>query len=178
MEIYCCYKVVDQADGMLLLKRGAYHRYDWDKRETLGTKSVAFGERWEVPKGIGGPIILQANLKLSLLGRLAALLYKVYPPMIHVEYRDGSAQTYCLVWRNIKSGFLVSSLPRDLKGVRQFLEKGEADPVEAISFLGGGWCFETECQLSWSRALTHPGSRPGQCPGDVAVARSGRMAAK
>jgi hypothetical protein len=178
MEIYCCYNVVDQADGMLLLKRGAHHRYDWDNRETLGTKSVAFGERWEVPKGIGAPIILEANLKLSLLGRLASLLYKVYPPMIQVEYRDGPAQTYSLVWRNIKSGFVVSSLPRDLNGVRQFLEKGEAEPVEAVSFLGGGWCFETECQLSWSRSSPNLGSPPEKCPGDVAVTQSGRTTEK
>jgi len=139
---------------------------------------VAFGERWEVPKGIGEPIILEADLKLSLLGRLASLLYKVYPPMIQVEYRDGPAQTYSLVWRNIKSGFVVSSLPRDLNGVRQFLEKGEAGPVEAVSFLGGGWCFETECQLSWSRSSPNPGSTPEKCPGDVAVTQSGRMTEK
>lgn len=97
--------------------------------EKLGTRTVAFGEPWEVPDGSSGPIILKAKLKLNPLGRLMCMLYKVYPPTICIQYRDGSVSKHCLVWQNVESGFLVSSLPRDLNGVRQFLDNGQADPV-------------------------------------------------
>ena len=57
------------------------------------------------------------------------MLYKVYPPTIRVEYKDGAVAEHRLVWQNVRSGFLVSSLPRELSGVRKLLETGEADKV-------------------------------------------------
>jgi hypothetical protein len=176
MEIYRWYDVVDQANGLLLLKRGTNPRWNWDEMEKLGTKTVAFGERWNVPESGAGPIILKAKLKLSPLGRLVCMLYKVYPPTICLQYRDGSTSKHRLVWQNVESGFLVSSLPRDLNGVRQFLEQGEADPVRAISFRNGGWWFEKECQLSWSRVSMNPGARHGEVSGPIAAISSSSMA--
>ena len=158
MEIYRWYDVVDAANGMLLLKRGANPRWDWDKMEELGSEDSCVRQRWEVPDARSGPIILKATLKLSLLGRVMCMLYKVYPPTICIQYRDGSVGKHRLMYQNVESGFLVSSLPRDLNGVRQFLENGQADPVRAIAFRGGGWWFANECQLSWSRVSMRPGA--------------------
>ena len=150
MEIYRWYDVVDQANGLLLLKRRVSSR--WDKVDKLGSRSIAFGERWEVPDGIQGPVILQAKLKLNPIGRLSSILYKVYPPRIRVEYKDGAVAEHRLVWQNVRSGFLVSSLPRDSSGVRLLLGEGEADRVRAVSFRGDHGCFEREFQVTWLRA--------------------------
>jgi hypothetical protein len=157
-EIYCRYRVVDQTNDMLLLKRGDSPRRD--QVQWLGSYTTAFGDRWEIPEDTDGQVFLQAKLKLSLFGRLMLALYKVYPPVIRVEYRDGSTENHRLVWRNVESGILVSSLPRNLNGVRELLERGQADRVRAVSFRQSGASFEKVFRVSWFRASTNPGPRP------------------
>ena len=103
MEIYRWYDVVDQANDMLLLKRRVSSR--WDKVDKLGSRLIAFGKRWEVPEGIQGPVILQAKLKLNLIGRLSSMFYKVYPPRIRVEYENGAVAEHRLVWQNVSPDF-------------------------------------------------------------------------
>jgi hypothetical protein len=149
LEIYRWYDVVEQAGELLLLERRVSPR--WDGREELGSRLIALGERWEVPEGIRGPVILRAKLRLNRTGTLSSLFYKVYPPTIRVEYEDGSIAEHRLVWQNARSGFLASSLPRDIEGVRRLFEHGEADRVRAVSFLANGRCFEPRFRVAWSR---------------------------
>jgi hypothetical protein len=166
-EIFRRYRVVDQANDMLLLKRGDSPRRD--QVQWLGSYTTAFGDRWEIPEDIDGQVFLQAKLKLSLFGRLMLALYKVYPPVIRVEYRDGSIANHRLVWRNVESGILVSSLPRSLDGVRELLERGQADRVRAVSFRQSGTSFEKVFRVSWFRASTNPGPRPREFARRVAA---------
>ena len=173
MEIYRWYRVVDQANDVLLLKRNEHARWDWNKTEKLGTKWVLSGQRWEVPESPGGPVILQARIKANVLGRLVGLLFKVYPPTIRVEYRDGSVAEHRLVWRNVEAGFVVDSLPKDVNGVRGFLENGKADQVRAVTFvLDRDWFFERTCQLSWYRASLNQVPWTREAAGTIAAAPS------
>ena len=150
MELFRRYDVVDQGKDMLLLERRTSPR--WDRVEKLGTRSIAFGDRWELPTGVAGMRLLlrQVNGEISPLGRLTESLYKVYPPVIHVEYADGSTAKHRLSWRNAESGFLISSLPKELSGVRRLFENRESDRVSAVSFHDQGG-FEQEFQISWYR---------------------------
>jgi hypothetical protein len=169
-ELIRWYNVVDQVDDTLLLKRGETPR--WDQVKCRGSRSIAFGERWAIPEGIDGHVFLQAKLKLSPLGRLKLAFYKVYPPLIRIEYRDGSTEEHRLVWRNVESGFLVSSLPRNVKGVRDLFEKGEADRVRAVSFQQGDASFENEFRVTWYRASMNAGRRPRETAGPMAAIQS------
>ena len=144
-ERYCSWNGVSRHAGM----RGR----NWD-RELL-----TFGQRWEVPQDIQGPVILRASLRLNLVGKLYSLLYKVYPPTIRVEYRDGGVMDYRLVWQNVKSGFLVSSLPRDVDTQRRFFEGGEADGVRSITFVDDNGCFVKGFHVTWLRESLSPTSR-------------------
>jgi len=154
MEIYRWYKVVDQADDMLLLQHRDSPR--WNRSDELGSKWISFGERWEVPEVVQGPVSLRASLRLNLVGKLYRMLYKVYPPKIRVEYRDGQVMDYCLAWQNVKSGFLVSSLPRDLNTQRRFFDGGEAeaDGVRSVTFLNDNGCFVKGFHVTW-RCFRH-----------------------
>jgi hypothetical protein len=80
------------------------------------------------------------------------MLYKVYPSTIRVEYKDGAVAEHHLVRQNVRSGFLVSSLPRELRGVRNLLETGEGDKVRAVPFRDNYGAFEREFQVTWLRA--------------------------
>jgi hypothetical protein len=168
MEIYRWYAVVDEENRLLLLKRRVRPR--WDGMDALGTGSLVFGQRWEVPQGIEGPVVLRAKLRLSALGRLRNALYKVYPPRIRIEYEDGTVAEHRLVWKNVRSGFLVSSLPREESGVRQLLDEGSADRVRAVTFVRDRGCFEREFSVAWSRARLST-DREGFALGNLRPAR-------
>jgi hypothetical protein len=157
IELTRWYDVEDRASGILLLKRRGAPR--WREVELVGSRALAFGERWPVPQDAGGPVILQASPRLSPLGKLTDLVFKVYPPKLRVEYEDGMIAEHVLVWRNLRSGFVGSELPRSLAEVRLLLEVGEADRVRAVTFLDEPGAFEREFRVSWSRVRLEPDSR-------------------
>ena len=68
---------------------------------------------------------------------------------------------YRLVWQNVKSGFLVSSLPRDVDTQRRFFEGGEAeaDGVRSVTFVDNKGCFVKGFHVSWLRESLSPTSR-------------------
>ena len=66
MEIYRWYDVADQVNDILLLERRSSPR--WDGMVELGSRSIAFGERWEVPENIREPVILRVKLRLNPIG--------------------------------------------------------------------------------------------------------------
>jgi hypothetical protein len=158
MEIYRWYDVVDQVNDKLLLERRSSPR--WDGMVELGSRSIAFGERWEVPDNIREPVILRVKLLLNPKGKLICALYKVYPPTIRVEYKDGSISEHRLVWQNVRSGFLVSNLPRDVNGVRLLMESRGADGVRAVTFRDDHGCFGRDFRVVWSRARMSPPRAP------------------
>jgi hypothetical protein len=126
----------------------------------LGSRSIAFGERWEVPENIREPVILRVRLRLNAIGKLSSSLYKVYPPTIRVEYKDGSISEHRLVWQDVRSGFLVSNLPRNSNGVRSLMESPGSDRVHSVTFRDDHGCFGRDFRVVWSRARMSPPSDP------------------
>ena len=154
LELARWYDLADRCGDILLLKRRRSPR--WQASRGVVARSLAFGERWEVPQCGDGPVILRARPKLSPAGKLTNLIYKVYAPRLRVEYEDGTTAEHLLVWRNLPSGFLVSDLPRDVTRVGQFLDQGAADRVRAITFLDDHGAFEKTIQVAWSRVPLFP----------------------
>ena len=59
MEIYRWYDVVDQSRTFRSCNTAISPR--WDRSDELGSKVITFGQRWEVPEGVQGPVILRAT---------------------------------------------------------------------------------------------------------------------
>jgi hypothetical protein len=156
-EIYRWYDFNDQAGRWLLLSRRREPRWR-ESSPTVGSATVAFGERWEVPAGLTPPVFLKARLRLNTLGRLTRTFYRIMPPWIRVEYEDGTVNYHRLVWRNTEEGFLISDLPRDLRAVRSLFEGGQGDRVKGVSFLGNPRFFDRQIGLEWSEGAGKPGS--------------------
>lgn len=114
------------------------------------------------------------------MGKLYSMLWKVYPPTIRVQYKDGGVMDYRLVWQNVKSGFLVSSLPRDLNTQRRFFDGGEAeaDGVRSITFLDDDGCFVKGFHVTWLRESRSTPSRSSDVPLPVAENLSNQMSRK
>lgn len=148
LELARRYDLAVRSGDVLLLRRRPTPR--WEETRRLGRRWLAFGERWEVPRGARGPIILRAQPELNALGKLTNLVYKVHAPRLRVEYEDGTTAEHLLVWRNLRSGFLVSNLPRDAARVALFLDQGTADRVRAVTFLDDHGAFRRAFRVAWS----------------------------
>ncbi len=148
LELWCRYDFAARSGDVLLLRHRQTPR--WEEARRLGRRWLAFGERWEVPRGVRGPVILRAQPELNTAGALTDLLYKVFPPRLLVEYEDGTTAVHLLVWRNIRSGFLVSDLPKDVSRVPLFLDQGRADRVCAVTFLDDQRSFRRAFLVAWS----------------------------
>jgi hypothetical protein len=132
IEMLRWYDCVDREGDLLLLQRRAEPR--WRGAERLEATALGFVKSYELPTAGDGHLFLKAKFELSLLGKLQALFYKVDPPLIRLEYKDGEAANHRLVWRNAAGGFLVSSLPRKADGVVRLFQQGSADEVVSVSF--------------------------------------------
>lgn len=150
IELYRWYDLVDGHGDKLLLERRETPR--WRGAEPIARDSVGFVQSYELPRAGDGPIFLRAQMELSLLGKLQALVYKVDPPLMRVHYSDGEAVNYRMVWRNAAAGFMVGCLPRDLGAAIQLFQQGSADEVVSISFHDPSGRFKPEVKLETLKA--------------------------
>lgn len=132
IEMYRWYDCVEGDGDLLLLQRRDEPR--WRGAERLEEAATTFAKSYTTPTAGEGLVFLKAKFELSLLGKLTALLYKVDPPVMRVQYKEGEAANHRLVWQNAAGGFLVSSLPRDVNGVVRLFHEGAADEVVGVSF--------------------------------------------
>lgn len=132
LEIYRLYDLVDGHQDLLLLQRRGHPR--WSGGDRVAAASTHLGERITIPEAAGGLVFMKANLELSLKGKLASTFYKVIPPSILIEFKNGEKARHRLVWRNTSKGFLINNLPRDLADVVNLFQKGEAQEVIAVTF--------------------------------------------
>ncbi|WP_337175940.1 hypothetical protein [Paludisphaera sp.] len=150
LEMYRWYDLVDGDGDRLLLERRAAPR--WRGAEPVAEAAVGFAQAYDVPDAAGGLVFLKVELELTLLGKLQSLLYKVEPPLMRVEYKDGTAANYRMVWRNASAGFIASSLPRDQDAAIKLFQRGAADEVVNFSFHDPSGRFKPEVKLQALRS--------------------------
>jgi hypothetical protein len=151
IEMYRWYDLVDGHGDTLLLERRATPR--WRGAEPIDEAAVGFAQAYDVPPAAaGGLVFLKADLEMTLLGKLQALVYKVDPPLMRVEYKDGTAANYRMVWRNAAGGFIASSLPRDLGAAIRMFQQGSADEVINFSFHDPSGRFKPNVKLQALRS--------------------------
>lgn len=154
IELYRWYDLVDGHGDKLLLERRESPR--WRGTESIGETSVGFVQSYELPRAGRGPVFLRAAMELSLLGKLQAMLYKVDPPLIRVEYADGTAGNFRMVWRNAAYGFMASCMPRDLAAAVRLFQQGSADEVVSVSFHDPSGRLKPEVKLEALKAGPDP----------------------
>jgi hypothetical protein len=134
LEMYRWYDVEEQIDSeYALLTRRSQPRFA--EAVPAGSQRLSFGERWDIPQVDAlDAVVLQADLKLTLAGHARETLFRIHPPWLRVEYQDGSAKMFRLVWRNAKSGFLVSDLPTYLDPVVRMWQGDRGAAVKAVAF--------------------------------------------
>jgi hypothetical protein len=153
------YRTVDSDRTTLLLQRRESPRVAFEK--PLGTAVVRLEQEIEVPREAGAVVLGQVRLRMTRLGRLLSMLYRVAPPKIEITYDDGSIVLHSMPWRNGAAGYPLSSLPRDLAEARRFLEGDTfVAPVRSIKITADPWAFEHQYELAWVRHVLTNNATP------------------
>jgi hypothetical protein len=143
--------------GTLLLHRRGGPRLGAPVAIAAGV--AAWGQRLELPAAGDDLVTMRAVLHLSAAGALREKLYRIHPPRLRIQYRDGTSRTHRAVWRNLAGGALVSDLPRDAGAVARLYRDGSADRVEAITLLGDARWFRPQFEVTFYR-LPRPAAVP------------------
>jgi hypothetical protein len=147
LELYRWYDAVEWTGWLGLLQRRTRPRFG---RPLLrGRCSLPLGKRWQLPDPGRQPLLLRAKLQLTRLGALRDKLYKVYPPTMTIDYKDGKTFRCRLVWRNVANGFFVNDLPITAEQTEAFWRRGVSAPVKSISFQADRRCFDGTVNLEW-----------------------------
>jgi hypothetical protein len=134
LEIYRWYDLAaaDYASDLLLLERRPAPRFG--EPELIESRTIEFDQELILPQAENGLLLLRADMRLNLPGKIRGLLYKQDPPWLRIEYVDGEVKWNRLVWRNLAGGALVSDLPRNLGAVSAALGGKRSDRVRALKF--------------------------------------------
>jgi hypothetical protein len=148
LELYRWYDPQEWIGQIGVLERRSFPRFE--TLVPLGGSSLPLGQRWELPDiPAENHLLLKARFQLTTAGVLWDKVFKVYPPTMVVQYKDGTTRPFRVVWRNIANGFLVSDLPVTASQTESFWRRGKGAPVEAIWFQADPACFKDTVELEW-----------------------------
>ncbi|HEY1231359.1 MAG TPA: hypothetical protein VGF26_28995, partial [Ramlibacter sp.] len=94
-----------------------------------------FGTQFRLPSS--GPLWAEIDVRPTVLGRLAGLVFKVPPLTLVMRYADGSRKTYRFVPGLARSGFLLSptvSGPRELVALQSTQARTLSAAAVPVSF--------------------------------------------
>jgi hypothetical protein len=128
--------------------------------EALASSLTHWSVKIAVPQG-RAPLILSADVRESLYGRIRSLLFRLDPVWIEITRRSGRTERYRTVPGNLATGVMVNALPRNLTELNLFGRPDcmPADPILSLQFTTTGPKeFLGEIPLRWAllrtRALT------------------------
>jgi hypothetical protein len=129
LELLSRYELTDSSDAFLRLGRQPQSRLLLDDEPVL-RKTVRWNEDIEVPADLAGPVWCRIQIKPSLPGRLASILYRL--PEIHLKtsvgYDRNDDRTFRLLPGAAGSGFLIIPLVEsreDLVRLWQWADQSE-----------------------------------------------------
>jgi hypothetical protein len=101
--------------------------------QLLGRGVVRAGQSLALPTVEANDILfLKLQYAMTDLGRLTAFAYRVDPPIVRFEYRNGPTIDAQVPWRNVGSGFPVSPFPLDLNAAQAVFAGGHPAPVARV----------------------------------------------
>ena len=140
--------VFPREKDLLLLERRSAPRFG--QPLLIGSQTIEIGQEILLPKlDEEQLILLEADLDLTLLGKLKEQLYKIEPPSVRINYKDGQIEEHRLVWKNLatRPGALVSQLPRNPNAARIMFQGQRVDQVHAVTLLATESSFNKKIRI-------------------------------
>ena len=164
LAIYRWYDLVeaDDREETLLLERRSAPRFG--DPVPLESRTVEVGQEIVLPQAGDGLLLIQADLEMKSVGKLQELLYKVNPPLLRVDYADGSTNFHTLVWKNLAASpaALISQLPRKPASAAATFRGERPDRVRSITILAHHRCFKREVPVQFFQAQFTKDVNPGR----------------
>ncbi|HLK33447.1 MAG TPA: hypothetical protein VKT29_10185, partial [Terriglobales bacterium] len=121
-----------QTPTQLLLSRRTQPRCG--PLQPLGSTTARWNHPVAVPQDAQG-LVMAANVRLSLWGRLRTLVFRLNPMWVDLTFRSGRRSTWRVLRANSGEGVILSPFPENLAGVARLFASGTtADPVVSLTF--------------------------------------------
>jgi hypothetical protein len=120
--------------------------------EPGGAASLHWGQDAAVPAA-NDWVILHADVRPGVWGKLRKLLFRLDPVWLHVEFRSGHKQRWRVMRPNLENGVLMNQLPRDLGDIA-LLARGciLPDPVVSIRLEADRpQDYQSDIPIRWER---------------------------
>jgi hypothetical protein len=128
--------------------------------ESLGAASLRWDQDVVVPSSTDW-VILHADVRPTIWGKLRKLLFRLDPVWLQVEFRSGRKERWRAMRPNLESGVLINQLPQDLGDIA-LLGRGCAlpDPVVSIRLEADRpQDYQSAIPIRWERLHT-PAAHP------------------
>jgi len=93
---------------------------------------------------------LSLQIRQTLPGKLLDVLFKVYPPVMDVEFTDGELRSYRFNWRNAANGMIVSHVPRTRAESKAWFSGTLSRNVRRVRIVRFSRAFAPEVPLQWT----------------------------
>jgi len=88
--------------------------------KSLGTETAHLGEPIDLKDSGTSVLFAKINLPITSAGSLQKLFFRIYPPTISVELKNGRKESFVVPTENLKAGFIISPFvctPEEIKGL-------------------------------------------------------------
>ena len=128
--------------------------------EPLGAAAMHWGQDAAVPSSTDW-VILYADVRPTLWGKLRKLLFRLDPVWLNVEFRSGRKQRWRAIRPNLENGVLINQFPQDLGDIALLgRDCALPDPVVSIRLEADRpQDYQSEIAIRWER-VRGPASPP------------------
>ena len=145
-------KVIEEGD-MLVVGKRALPRFK--TIQPLSSETAGWERDIQVPQS-NDPVIMSAQVRLSILGSMRALLFRSRPVFVEVTRQSGKKEQYRALRANLVDGVIVNQFPAGLGDLALLASSGcsLSDPVVSFRFeTPTPDDFEPEIPLAWARLV-------------------------
>lgn len=93
-------------------------------------------------------IILKADMKLNLIGKIYKLIYRIPEVIANVETENGNKYSFRILLEQLNNGMIIDRIPFNLIEFKDFFEAQTKNPdykVKSINFTGKGlWLYKSK----------------------------------
>jgi hypothetical protein len=129
-EIWSRYSLQDEFGSHLFLKKDRTSKNYYFV--PIATVHAKFGEEILVPTEINELLWAKISIQKNLMGNIRSILYRSYPPDIHLKLRDGNVRVFRFLPTVSEGGFLLSPLIVDNKSFASVAATYRGEDVDAV----------------------------------------------
>ncbi|ANN63728.1 hypothetical protein SZ47_04735 [Brachyspira hyodysenteriae] len=139
-KIYNNYDVYDIYDGIYMLLKKREIKLNNNLQSNYTQKINIYEDKINIENITNDNtyLILKADMKLNIFGKIAKLVYQIPPISAEIETYSGKKYSFRILLPMLKNGMIINKLPTSLYEFESIFNNKMEDSVKTIRFYGKG----------------------------------------